>query len=363
MLKSKLDTWKFLGRIFSDETLHDTEWTHELSKSSWQTLVETALNQMVAPELYCRLTELGLQSIPPSMVMEALEGAYELNELFHDDLRAMFEDICGICNSAGSCPIILKGAIDAISTHDSVNASRMVSDLDILLDSAVVPDIFHKLLIAGYRRDILDLSQDTSGHLDAHHHYPPLWHPSIRQYVELHGRLGSSSSHEWLTAQMAAAVVPRKIGELEFMVPNTYARLQHNVAHHYIANIIGSYKAPCFRQLLDFCRLAKRWKAEIPELVLIDSCCNDEGIASGLRVNAAISNLLFRSEIPHGSLKPVETRFVAKFQSRLELPILNLIYTYENELWRQIYRLRNWRKVFTKRFYQLQYIMFVTYFR
>lgn len=345
--------WETLGRVFSEETTQSPSWAESIPEPGWHGLAGFALKQLVAPEFHQRLIAADMGHLPPPAVMEGLEGAFELNRMIHDDLQRMFQEICAICNAAGVAPVLLKGAIDVICAQDAVNRSRMVGDLDILVEAASVPDVFQALLDAGFHRDGADIREDLSQHLRAHHHCPPLWHSSAHQYVELHARLGSSASDLWLTNALIGALEPREIDGLAFKVPGPYARLLHNGAHHYLQNITHAGSAPSFRQLLDFARLAKIWAAAAPPGA-IDAPCACREIGGALRVSAALSNRVFGGHIAHTLLEPPERRFVDLFWRRLEFPLLDRICASGAYLGRQANRTRNWRKLLSTRFYRVK---------
>jgi hypothetical protein len=353
MNPSNLWAWKTLGHIFSDNVLQSSARVESISEAGWEFLARFALRQLVAPELHQRLVELNLSHRPPPSVVQGLEGAFELNQMIHSDLRRMFLDICEICNGLGVVPIVLKGSIDALSLSDSVNSSRMVSDLDILVEKEAVRIIFQELLNAGFRKEAVYLL-DISEHLTLSHHCPPLWHPTSQQYVEVHERLGDSASHLFLTEEVCSASILRQIDGLRFKVPDTYARLQHNAAHHYLSNIIKKKANPSFRQLLDFARLSKKWAAEEPNAGAVDALCNCPEIKSAIRISAALSEDVFGDVIPHSALKTHERRYVGVFRLRLDSPLLDRLYSSANACELQLRRIRNWRKLLTRRFYQIK---------
>ncbi len=347
--------WLTLGKIFSEDPAPATSSIVDISATDWEQVAAFSLRQLVAPELYQRLLAADIASAVPPCVFDALEGAFELNQLVQADLMRMFRDACAVANGAGASPIILKGGIDVIVPEWSINRSRMVSDLDLMVEASAVDLVFRSLLKAGFRRDPLDLGEDLSTHLRHAHHCPPLWHGEVHQYVELHERLGSTEPERQLTAKMLHKALSMHSHGLDFRVPTAYDRIQHNAAHHCFRGMITNGERLAFRQLLDFYRLGRLWHSQCNSPVAIDAGAVHPRIASAIRISATLSRRVFSAHFQSGPLTASEIRTANRMWRRIESPSFDRTYGRIKRIGRQIYRLKNWKKLFTTRFYNSKY--------
>jgi hypothetical protein len=348
--------WKTLGAVFALNDDKARQSAIDVPQEKWKSLATFALSHLVAPELYHQLLRLNVLQSLPSNVADALEGTAELNAILHDDLRTTFKSVVEIANGLGMTPAILKGGIDIVSPADAVNASRMVSDLDILVGVDDARPLYDALLQGGFYTEEMpsallnySLSQGRS------HHFPPLWHPEIRQYVEIHAALGRDPAEIALTAALREGSQTRRDLGIEFKVPSYEYRLSHNAVHHFIHHRALQTDERSFRQALDFARLAKQLQHESSKQPIFEITSKHEGIRGAFRVSASFASDLFDATIPHSPLTSSELRAEQRFWARGNNPILDWIYRIKLFVFSQFSRLQNWRKIF-----DVEYVAFKT---
>ena len=324
-MMSKAWLWLTLGKLFSPTPGLSKDLCVQLSQEEWQSVAVFALNNLVAPELFYRLTELGAMDLLSKDVAEGLEGAAELNALAHDDLRTIFADFTAIANGLGIVPIMLKGGIDVVSPDDAVNVSRMVSDLDLLVNEEEAPRLYDALLASSFRTDL--------NHPDAFdpdgwtgHHYPPLWHPTLNQYIELHTCLGPSESDDHLLNELKETCLERRQSGFVFLVPSIESRLVHNSVHHFIRNIGLDLQSRSFRQALDFSRLSERYANQNSSERPLDSLSENPRTASVLRSNTIFSNDIFVTKLAHTAPTAAEAHAEDYFWKRMNSGLLEKIH-------------------------------------
>ena len=196
---------------------------------AWPTIAHFALHALVAPSLYARLTELDLLGQVPGDIQDGLEGAFELNEYNQQSLRTLFWDLLDQTTALGIVPTLLKGGIDIISPLDRVVTARMASDIDILVPPTEAEGLFHQLQNSGWRPD--PVSQFIGNKALRRHHLPPLWHPTVPQYIEIHSRIGDTHAERWLTKRIQSHQLNRQHNGSSYAIPDPAFRLVHNAVH------------------------------------------------------------------------------------------------------------------------------------
>lgn len=339
--------WKTLGAVFALNDSQARQSAIDVPQEEWQSLATFALQHLVAPELYHQLLRLNVLDRVPSNMAEALAGAAELNAILHSDLRATFKSVVQIANRLGITPIILKGGIDIISPSDAVNVSRMVSDLDILVNVDEARPLYDALRQDGFYNDELPSAVlEYCLALGSSHHFPPLWHPRILQYVEVHAALGTDPAEVELTKALREGSQLRRDFGAEFMVPSDGHRLSHNAVHHFIHHKALQSDARSFRQALDFARLFERLQCASPTQTIHEETSKEKGLGSAFRASASFAEKLFETVVPHAQLTSTERHAERRFWLRLSHPFLDGVYRLRWCLIRNVSRLRNWHKIF-----------------
>jgi hypothetical protein len=117
----------------------------------WPALLETANCAYLTPALYAALRGAGVSAVPED-VAEYLSVIAERNDMRNARLRAQLHELVGALNRKGIVPTLLKGAAGLFGGPDAYAASRMVTDLDLLIEAERVDDALSVLSELGYRR-------------------------------------------------------------------------------------------------------------------------------------------------------------------------------------------------------------------
>ena len=106
----------------------------------WVELVRTAGEEKVIPALYRRLLRSGCAHAVDEDALEHLRAVHEANCERNRRLWALFVEVAGALNAAGIVPVLIKGGSDLARQDDPGKAPRMLSDLDIVVARAELPD-------------------------------------------------------------------------------------------------------------------------------------------------------------------------------------------------------------------------------
>lgn len=109
-------------------------------------------------------------------------------------------EIIDACQSAGTCPTLLKG-ISICEQYYPAAHLRPMRDIDLLIAEPCYNAVESALINRGYRRQE---DQPASAWKD-HHHGPPLFHPGRQVWVELHTRLFAKEASVSQAAAFSAA--------------------------------------------------------------------------------------------------------------------------------------------------------------
>lgn len=252
MRRSK-NNWQSLGKLFSGDIKLSLLHANSLTQAEWKSVVEFAFRERVAPELSARLGQLGVEEKLPKDWLEALKASHQLNEMIHSQYREVFRDVLVACSAIDIQPMVLKGGIDIISLDDSINASRVALDLDILVGEHQAGKLQRELIGVGFKED--SQFKLNSRH-EKHHHLAPLWHKTHNLYVEIHRSLGSEDQFHYLNKNIFSDPETRDLDGLVYLVPSLSFRVLHNFIG--ILNDESNGGGRSFRLLLDLYRLTMK---------------------------------------------------------------------------------------------------------
>lgn len=118
----------------------------------WPALLETANAAYLTPPLYAALARMAMLDSIPADVRDYLAALAERNALRNRRLKAQAAEAITALNRAGIVPVLLKGAGLLFERAAPHAASRMVTDLDILVPRAEGARAVATLAGLGYRR-------------------------------------------------------------------------------------------------------------------------------------------------------------------------------------------------------------------
>jgi hypothetical protein len=281
------------------------------SHETWLRVYQLSTAHLVSPSLHAALAARDGLARLPADVRGALEALQTLNATRNRQLRRILRDTAAVLNRVGTEPILLKGAIALLPDQYPHAFQRVMGDLDLAVGEGQVLPAFRALQAAGFTTETPE--QAAIPESSDHHHAPPLFHPSINGYVELHRSvLGKRVPREVLSLPMLEA--DSHVVEWEgvrLRVPSLEHRLLHNALHHQVQDRAFDQDRHALRPLLEFALLRTS-----PEAAAIDwpgllKHLDTYGMGDALRAQLLIVNHLFAQPLPLG-VRPTPAALAAE---------------------------------------------------
>jgi hypothetical protein len=224
----------------------------------WTEFADLATDQLVAPAVAHRLDQAGLTERLPDAVTRYFSAAHRLNHIRNAQIDDECMAIAAALNEINITPVFFKGAGALLSGLYDDPASRVMSDLDILVPDARSSDCIGRLLAWGYGADGAPRHPRDQSHAVL---YPRQGAAS----VDLHRDVVAYPYQDLLPAQdVLDRAVPYNREGATFAVPSAthqavinaaHAQLHHN--HGYIHGRLA------LRSLLDMALISRRWSSDI----------------------------------------------------------------------------------------------------
>lgn len=291
--------WLTLARLLDPDGRFDTP--PSIADTDWLGLYRFTTGHLVAPTLYATLAARDRLGWLPGEVAEALEGLHLLNAARNRGLSQVLHETTATLNAVGIRPIALKGAIALLPGQPEDQAARVLSDLDLGIGEADLPTAIAALRDAGYRRPA-GCYPGPEADTTAHHHAPPLMHPSGAGYVELHRHTLSAAvpAAALPLASLAAAATTLTWDGVQLRLPTLAHRLIHNSLHHQISDRALLSDRRSLRQLLDFARLRGLPEAAALDWPALLTPLDALGVGDALRLDLLATRTLFDQPLPVG---------------------------------------------------------------
>ena len=148
-------------------------------QGQWDTVLQAANRQLIAPALYVCLRDRGSLGLIPAEVENYLRFLHDLNEKRNRRLKQQAIETLGVLNEAGTEPLLIKGTALLMILPEHRLGTRMISDLDLVVDKSVVEKSVARLLSIGYQTLV-----DNAGP----HAYGKFYRPSDVGSLDLHLR-------------------------------------------------------------------------------------------------------------------------------------------------------------------------------
>lgn len=145
----------------------------------WDTVIQEANRHLVAPALYACLRDRGLLGSMPTDVENYLGFLYGLNEERNRRLRRQAVETLSVLNEAGIEPLFIKGSALLMIIPEHRLGTRIITDLDMVVDKDTVETSVARLLRIGYQ----PLADNPGPHA-----YATFWRPSDVGSLDLHLR-------------------------------------------------------------------------------------------------------------------------------------------------------------------------------
>jgi Uncharacterised nucleotidyltransferase len=255
---------------------------------SWKLLLETAKLHCAMPQLsWCLRHETRV----PADLRGYLDAVLRLNGKRNERICNALEPVIGAMNAIDVEPTLLKGVAHLIEGLYPSAATRLLSDVDILIPEERAPDVVTAMERIGFASD-----PDYAG---THKHLPPMRHTETNISIELHTRLvhwpdtDPILADSWVREQ--SRVVPFR--GLRVKVPAPTIQVAHNVMHDQLAHDRYQCNQLELRQLLDLALLRARYEPEI-DWAEIERRFSDVGMGGVLATYLRYDKALFGQPMP-----------------------------------------------------------------
>lgn len=171
----------------------------------WDLVIQEANRHLVAPALYACFRDHDLLGLMPADVENYLRLLHGLNEERNRRLKQQAVEAVSVLNEAGIEPLLIKGSALLMIIPERRLGTRMISDLDIVVDKGAVERSVARLLGIGYQT-----LPDNPGPHAYGKFYRPFdvgsvdlhWRPPGPAYLFAEGQPLGSASLELLGARM-----------------------------------------------------------------------------------------------------------------------------------------------------------------
>lgn len=135
--------------------------------NKWEALVYHSSKHLLLPTIYKRLQDKALLGLLPDDLNQYLEDIYHINYNRNTQILKQIKSIHQILADAGIVHVFVKGAAILIKGLKNDRLERMVSDIDVLVESAALQRAFKLLQDHGYTKRIgFDYEVKNYRHLD-----------------------------------------------------------------------------------------------------------------------------------------------------------------------------------------------------
>ncbi|MCZ7599554.1 MAG: nucleotidyltransferase family protein [Gammaproteobacteria bacterium] len=235
----------------------------------WSHLVQLSSQHLVTPELARAIDEQRSLRVPAS-VTDYLKSIRRLNAKRNASAIDESLSIVREMNREGIRPLLLKGAGNLLTGVYPELASRVMTDIDMIVAPEEHPAARRVLELHGYVQSVGPYREEVD-----HHHGPPRVHASRRFRVELHRLALTRRCCALVPCEEAMATAwPVERDGIAFRVMSPTLRMIHLVAHcqlqngHHAARVVelrnlvdAQYYVARFQEQLDWAKVAQRFEA------------------------------------------------------------------------------------------------------
>jgi Uncharacterised nucleotidyltransferase len=214
----------------------------------WRQIADLAADHFLTPVLWVSLSRKRLAPHLPEDAREFLRYVHGLNVERTKALRAEVLQIASSLNEVGVEPILLKGAINLSDSAYGDFGARMMSDIDILVSEAEIPQVLRALADFGYLPP-----DEEKRHA---HAYSDLHKPGKTCGIDLHWHFGFQKEIVTYVDVRREAVL-LETNPLKLLAPSPKHRVFHNMFHAQIQNSNQLLGIVPLMQLCDFAALGR----------------------------------------------------------------------------------------------------------
>ncbi len=152
---------------------------HDAGQGHWDAVVQAANSHLITPALYICLRDRGSLGLVPADVGDYLRILHDLNEERNRRLKQQAIETIVVLNEVGIEPLLIKGSALLMVLPEHRLGTRMITDLDLVVDKSAVERSVVQLLSIGYQ-----VLADNAGP----HAYGKFYRPSDVGSLDLHLR-------------------------------------------------------------------------------------------------------------------------------------------------------------------------------
>lgn len=200
-------------------------------KLPWDVVLDTAIQQKIAPAFWVALRKRELAGLLPPAAREALFKLHLLNTFKNKSLKDQAIEVIGSLNALGVEPVLLKGGASLFAPTFDDPGARVMADLDLLVPAEAARACWEALRAARYQP--LEDHPAFAIDYDLHHHLRPLYRPNAHGAIEIHREgLPESAARALPTSLLweQAETVANPFG-IKLKIPSPSHRILHNVLH------------------------------------------------------------------------------------------------------------------------------------
>jgi hypothetical protein len=261
-MSSATNNYKCVCQIISpyppDEGLNDMLRQFEHDHSGWISVIDTANDYLVSPALWGGLKANGLLNRIHRTTRDYLKELFALNANRNIHLKRQLLEAIKILNAAGITPLLLKGAGQLLNPIHVFTGSRLMSDLDILIDHKNLSMALDAFTVNGYNE------ADVTYDFKKLHHWAPLLKSGHYGAVELHREaLNKRVAHILPTADIVKSAVTKRTEWIRYKLPNPTHSVVISLLHSNEFSNVSDLRQYNLRTLHDLTALNLRYPDEI----------------------------------------------------------------------------------------------------
>lgn len=222
------------GLLGSERSDENEELARQLQHADdlWPQIIHLADVNFVAPGLWKALGDKGLSSSVPADPAQYLAAVYDMNRTRNAALAEQLDELIRACNAAGIVPGLIKGAAHLKTRLFGDPGLRIMTDLDLIIESAQLDETVKVFDGLGYA----PLPDATTDEFD-HHHLPAYFRAGDYGSVEVHKEPLNLEAESCLSGdELWQASVDCRDGELQFRVPSPTHSTLLAIVHSEVAD-------------------------------------------------------------------------------------------------------------------------------
>jgi hypothetical protein len=253
-LNRRIKAWRFVCAVLSPTadaaTISQLRNNIGTVERLWPDVFRFTDAHLVTPAFFAALTEKGLIPDVPNEPQQYMASIYELNACRNRCLSTQLDEAIGALNGCGIVPVLLKGASYLKERIYKDPATRIFSDLDLLIGEAEIPLAVETLDGIGYR------ATQSGMEYTRHRHAPPMFRPGEYGCIELHRRcVGKDLEHVLQADAVWKASVEKKREGLHYRVLSPTHMVMLSFLHSQLIDRFGETFTIGLRSLLDLLAL------------------------------------------------------------------------------------------------------------